>query len=98
VVAGNAQGEGGVSLNRFAVRRDAAEPHIVLALEKVGALVYRLDTPADLLVFFRNRWSVIEVKARKRTDQPAQELFRRLTGTRIVSDADQALRLIGATW
>jgi hypothetical protein len=85
-----------VSLNRYAVRRDVAEPSIVEALEKVGALVYRLDVPADLLVFFRNHWSVIEVKARKRSDQPAQELFRRLTGTRVVNNADQALRLIGA--
>lgn len=86
-----------MSLIRRAKKRDAAEPAIVRALESVGALVYRIDVPADLLVWFRNRWSVLEVKTRKRIDQPKQDEFRALTGTPVVANVDQALLVVGAT-
>lgn len=42
-----------MSLHRYAKRRDLSEPDIVTALERIGALVERLDEPCDLLVKFR---------------------------------------------
>lgn len=51
-----------MSLNRFDKRRDANEPEIVEALRRCGAGVWRLDTPADLLVGFRGRFVTMEVK------------------------------------
>jgi Holliday junction resolvase len=85
-----------MSLARFAKRRDAAERDIVNALERVGCLVYRLDVPADLLVWWRERWYLLEVKTRKRNDQPAQDEFRALTNTPVVATVEQALQAIGA--
>lgn len=47
---------------RRAKRRDANESDIVKALERAGALVYRLDQPADLLVGYHRAWWLLEVK------------------------------------
>ncbi len=85
-----------MSLARFAKRRDAAEKDIVQALEAIGCLVYRLDQPVDLLVWWKNQWKLLEVKTRKRNDQPAQDEFRALTNTPIVKDVQSALIAIGA--
>jgi hypothetical protein len=51
-----------VSLARHAKRRDANEGEIVEALEACGAYVHRQDLPCDLLVGFRGRWWLLEVK------------------------------------
>lgn len=56
-----------MSLNRYAKRRDDAEPGIIAALKAQGCSVYQLDQPLDLLVGFedregRRRTFVIEVK------------------------------------
>lgn len=93
-----------MSLNRFAVRRDQAEPPIIDALERVGAAVYPLDYPVDLLVRFRERWHLLEVKTgrgKKQTikvdkRQQAQSNFIQTTGTPIVRTPLEALRAIGA--
>jgi len=63
-----------MSLNRFAVKRDANEPEIVHALRSVGAKVWHLNQPFDLLVGFRGRFTVLEIKATKRVrkDQKRQ--------------------------
>jgi hypothetical protein len=71
-----------VSLNRYAKRRDANEGEIVGALEQAGAYVHPLDEPCDLLVGFRSRWFMLEVKdgakpAYDRPLTPAQINFRR---------------------
>jgi hypothetical protein len=34
----------------------------VAALEKAGAIVFVIGKPFDLLVYWRNRWTVIECK------------------------------------
>ena len=52
-----------MSINRHAKRRDKTEPDVIKALEQVGAQVWRLDTPCDLLVCFRRRWYLVEVKS-----------------------------------
>lgn len=93
-----------VSLNRYAVRRDKAEPAIVQALEQVGAEVWPLDQPVDLLVRFRKQWHLLEVKtpqgkagnARQDKRQQVQINFLQSTGTPIVKTPAEALRAIGA--
>ncbi len=49
-------------LARYANARDANEPDIVEALEAAGATVIRLDSPTDLLVGWRGRNYLIEIK------------------------------------
>lgn len=85
-------------MRRRALKRDLAEPPIVQGMEQVGALVFRMHTPADLLVYFRRQWFVMEVKTglRKRKDQPKQDEFLRLTETPKIRTVDAALRHIGA--
>jgi hypothetical protein len=51
-----------MSLRRFNAKRDANEPEIVEALQAAGASVYRLDQPVDLLIGYRARWHLAEVK------------------------------------
>lgn len=88
-----------MSLNRYATRRDAVEPAIVDALEKVGAHVWYLDYPVDLLVRFRETWHLLEVKtgkAKPRCNQTAQRNFIEFTQTPIVRTPMEALRAIGA--
>ncbi len=43
-------------------KRDANEPEIVEALKAIGCDVHRLHAPADLLVGYRNRTVLLEVK------------------------------------
>lgn len=60
---------------RRAARRDDNEQEIVKALRRAGAYVAYIDTPADLIVGYRGRTIIMEVKdgrkppsARKLTD------------------------------
>lgn len=94
-----------VSLNRFAVKRDRAEPAIVDALEAAGWLVWRLDTPCDLLCYRKDRgFRTLEVKTGKGKSlrvvkdkrQKAQTDFLLLTGTPIVRTPEEALRALEA--
>ena len=93
-----------MSLNRYAKQRDANEGPIVDALEQVGARVYRLDTPFDLLVWYRGTWFALEVKlpfGPKGGDpsklEPSQrELMLACPGgLHIVRDPRAALRAVG---
>lgn len=52
-----------MSLNRYAKKRDAAEPEVVSTLLHCGFSVERIDRPVDLLVGFRSRCWLIEVKS-----------------------------------
>ncbi len=47
---------------RHATKRDESEPEIVKDLRKMGVSVYRLDTPVDLLLGFRNKTYLAECK------------------------------------
>lgn len=93
-----------MSLNRYAVRRDHAEPAIIQALEQVGAEVWPLDQPVDLLVRFRGLWHLLEVKtprgkagtAKQDRRQRTQIHFLQSTGTPIVKTPVEALKAIGA--
>ena len=48
---------------RRAAKRDAAEPEVVSALRQCGFSVERMDKPCDLLVGFRRRTFLVEVKS-----------------------------------
>lgn len=93
-----------MSLNRYAKKRDASEQPIINALEKVGAQVFQLDYPVDLLIRFRQQWHLLEVKtphgkageARKDKRQEAQNEFIQTTDTPVVTSPSEALRAIGA--
>jgi hypothetical protein len=87
-----------VSLNRYAKRRDPNEPEIVRALRDIGATVKRLDD-IDLLVGWRGRNFLLEVKDLKGALKPSQEeMVRTWRGQyEIVRSVDEALRAIGAT-
>jgi len=90
-----------VSLARYANRRDATEPEIVAALERIGAKVYRLTKPCDLLVRYRGHIHLIEVEGGKRTGsgarQPGQLQFLDEWCVPIVHTVDEALEAI-TTW
>ena len=89
---------------RYAARRDLAEGPILEALERAGAQVWPLDYPVDLLVRFRDRWHLLEVKTGRgktlaiATDkrQQAQINFLQTTKTPIVRTPQEALKAIGA--
>ena len=51
-----------MSLARYSNQRDGNEKNIVDAMQSVGASVYRLDQPCDLLVGYRGKNYLIEVK------------------------------------
>jgi hypothetical protein len=51
-----------VSLNRYAARRDTNEPEVVSALRSIGAQVWTLNRPCDLLCGYRGRFVTVEVK------------------------------------
>ncbi len=81
---------------RLKAKRDASEPAIVDALEKVGAYVKRISdrNAPDLIVLFRARWFCIAVKTPKigrLTDGEKNDLRWPLAET-----PEQALKIIGA--
>jgi hypothetical protein len=88
---------------RYARRRDENEPEIVSALEAAGALVLRLniDGGPDLLVGFRGRLYLIEIKHPARTKahrahQARQAVFRDLwPNCHRVETPEEALGAIG---
>lgn len=51
-----------MALARFANTRDGNEKEVVDALQQIGASVFRLDKPCDLLVGYRGRNYLLEVK------------------------------------
>ncbi len=88
-----------MSLARHAKRRDANQRPIVEALESIGAEVWITDRPADLLVWFRQRWSVLEVKTQKgklSQLQAAEREAGKAEGIRIVRTPLEALQAVGA--
>jgi hypothetical protein len=97
-----------VSLNRYATKRDAAEPPIIDALEKAGFDVWPLDELADLACR-RPSWApgifqLLEVKTgrgkkltvRQDKRQKVQQTFLEVTRTPIVRTPMEALRAVGA--
>jgi hypothetical protein len=88
-----------MSLSRRNPRRDANEPAIVKALEKVGALVKRISAAgvADLLVLYKGRIFLLEVKMPKtgRMTPAQQETTAEGWPVTVVRDEYDALTAIG---
>lgn len=82
-----------MSLNRHATRTDANEKEIIRALEKIGAHVYRIKKPLDLLVCYRGWTGLLEVKTDKGvlTMQQKQFLAAWPGYARIVSSVSEAI-------
>jgi len=90
-----------MSLNRYATKRDAAEPQIIEAITTAGWHCWQLDYPVDLLLWKEGRgFLLIEVKTGKskiRKEQVNQRNFVETTGTPLVRTPEEALKAIGAT-
>lgn len=52
-----------MSLNRYAKKRDAAEPEVFATLRQCGFSVEPLDKPVDAIVGYRRRCWLVEVKS-----------------------------------
>ena len=61
---------------RNAARTDAVQGPIVRALEAIGAKVYYIKWPCDLLVAYRQRTILLECKSRTGTLTKDQERFK----------------------
>ena len=90
-----------VSIKRHATRRDANEKEIVSALESIGCTVYRLDAPVDLLVGYRARNILIEVKdgskmpSQRKLTQAQRDFFKDWKGqVRQVESVDEAIKCV----
>ena len=91
----------GYGYHKTAAKRDYNEPEIVKALVSVGAVVFRLPAPADLLVCHHGQYYLLEVKSEKGSMTRSQkndqrDLERVDCKIHIVRNPKQALSVIGA--
>ena len=77
-------------------RRDANEPEIIQALEQISCDVYQLDDPADLLVGYRARNFILEVKSLTGSPTADQITFARNWRGQyaIVRTPEQAIKVV----
>lgn len=84
---------------RYAARVDANQEQIVSALRSVGAYVWILGLPVDLLVGYKNHTFLVEIKdgSKKRLTALQADFFQRwIGGTLVRVDSPKAaLRMIG---
>lgn len=87
-------------MSRYALKVDTTQAAIIEALRKAGARVDVIGKPVDLLIYFRGRFTVMEVKTpygkrdpkpRVRKCQSAQNEFIAATHCAVVSSATEAL-------
>jgi hypothetical protein len=84
---------------RYAARVDENQAAIVKALRDAGAYVWIIGLPVDLLVGFRDRTLLMEVKttSKKRLTGLQADFFEKWTGGTLcrVDSPEAALRMIG---
>ena len=84
---------------RYAARVDENQAAIVKALRDAGAYVWIIGLPVDLLVGFRDRTLLMEVKttSQKRLTGLQADFFEKWTGGTLcrVDSPEAALRMIG---
>ena len=84
---------------RFASRRDANEAEIVKALRDAGAYVWIIGLPVDLLVGYRNRTILVEIKSssKGRLTGLQRDFFESWCGDGLarVDSPEAALRMLG---
>ncbi len=86
-------------MTRYAAKRDANEEEIVKGLRKIGAFVWIIDASKrggqpDLLVFYRDYYTPLEVKSKRGRLTEAQKNAPRFPIARTLEEAKKA---IGAT-
>lgn len=64
-----------MSMPRYNPKRDKSEPSVVAALQALGFVVYRLDTPLDLLVGYNGVTHLVECKTGKAKFNKNQQDF-----------------------
>jgi hypothetical protein len=84
-----------VRLSR-ANKRDRNEPEIVAALEAIGCTVIRLDLPLDLLVYYKKKFWLLEIKAEGgRLTKGQREFIERHPGpVAVVREPEEAIRIV----
>jgi hypothetical protein len=84
---------------RYAARVDANQAEIVKALRDVGAYVWIIGLPVDLLVGFNGHTFLMEIKtnSKKRLTALQSDFFLNWTGGTVcrVDGVEAALRMIG---
>ena len=83
-----------MSLNRWDARRDANEKEIVDTFEALGITVFRLDRPLDLLIGYKRKNYLVEVKVLgKKLNNKQKEFVSWWKGQHFVCyTVDQALK------
>lgn len=88
-------------MRRYANRRDANEREIIDALEEIGCTVYQLDLPVDLLVGYRAKNFLLEVKdgskpaSRTKKTQQQKEFMAGWNGqVRVVTSVEEAIAVV----
>jgi hypothetical protein len=92
-----------MSYLRIAAKKDSNQEIIVKALRKVGAFVYILDEPVDLLVGYQGKTWLFEIKdgalsaSRRRLRPSQQKFFDEWTGGPVlkIETIGQALQALG---
>lgn len=87
-----------MSFNRGKTRPDLNQSEIVSALRIVGAKVWVIGSPVDLLTLYRGRWLPMEVKGSKvrpRRDQEKQTAFLEQTHCPVVRNPEEAIAALG---
>ena len=84
---------------RRAARVDSNQSEIVAALRSVGASVFVISLPVDLLVGYKNHTFLVEIKdgPKKRLTALQEAFFAKWTGGTLcrVDGPEAALRMIG---
>ena len=84
---------------RHAARVDSNQKAIVDALRKAGAYVWIIGLPVDLLVGYRNRTILVEIKSssKSRLTSLQQDFFENWCGDGLarVDSPEAALRMLG---
>lgn len=83
-----------MGLRRYANKRDENEGAIIAALEAMGCLVKRIDTPADLLVNHHGTVLLVEVKTRTGRLTDDQRAFAEHWPLHIVKSPEDAIALV----
>ncbi len=86
---------------RFDAKVDENQPEIIAALEGVGARVWVIGRPLDLLVIFRGKVDLLEVKTEDgRLNKNQKETMKECAYAgywpHVVRSVDEALGAIGA--
>lgn len=86
---------------RRAARVDANQSQVISALRAAGAYVWIIGLPVDLLVGYKGRTFLVEIKdgPKKTLTRLQQEFFGNWCGGGLhrIDNAEQALRMIGFT-